>query len=166
MARVRAGNVHLGWREWGAGDVTVVFIHGNLASKDWIELAAPLFPGDLRVIGVDWRGCGESDRPAANADYANYSMQQHAGDMLAALDALDVRFCHLATHSTGGIIAARMLLAQPQRFGRVFALDPVTPLGMSFDPDQISLFRAMMTSKELTWPLRRRRYSCRRVWLR
>src|SRR5260370_41546976 len=63
MARVRAGEVQLGWREWGEGEVTVVFIHGNLASKDWIELAAPLFPTGLRVIGIDWRGCGESDRP-------------------------------------------------------------------------------------------------------
>ena len=65
MARVQAGEVQLGWREWGEGEVTVVFIHGNLASKDWIELAAPLFPNGLRVIGIDWRGCGESDRPTA-----------------------------------------------------------------------------------------------------
>jgi pimeloyl-ACP methyl ester carboxylesterase len=43
-----------------------------------------------------------------------------------------------------------MLLMQPQRFGRVFALDPVTPLGMSFNADQIGLFRSMMASKELT----------------
>ena len=150
MARLRAGEVQLGWREWGRGDVTVVFIHGNLASKDWIELAAPLFPHGLRVIGIDWRGCGESDRPTPNPDYSNYSMQQHAQDMLMALDALGIGFCHLATHSTGGIIAARMLLMQPQRFGRVFSLDPVTPLGMSFTADQIGLFRAMMTSKELT----------------
>ena len=150
MARLQAGEVQLGWREWGRGDVTVVFIHGNLASKDWIELAAPLFPSGLRVIGIDWRGCGESDRPKADADYANYSMQQHAEDMLAALDTLDIRFCHLATHSTGGIIAARMLLMQPQRFGRVLALDPVTPLGMSFNADQIGLFRSMMASRELT----------------
>lgn len=150
MPRVRAGEVSLGWREWGTGDTTVVFIHGNLASKDWIELAAPLFPSGLRVIGIDWRGCGESDRPPHTAGYANYSMQQHAKDMLAALDALGVPFCHLATHSTGGIIAARMLLAQPQRFGRVFALDPVTPLGMSFNDEQIGLFRAMMASREVT----------------
>ena len=126
MPRVQAGEVKLGWREWGGGDVTVVFIHGNLASKDWIELAAPLFPSGLRVIGIDWRGCGDSDRPKPAADYSNYSMKQHAEDMLAALDALDIKFCHLATHSTGGIIAARMLLMQPQRFGCVFALDPVT----------------------------------------
>ena len=133
MPRVRAGEVQLGWREWGKGDVTVVFIHGNLASKDWIELAAPLFPSGLRVIGIDWRGCGDSDRPPAAPDYSNYSMQQHALDMLAALDTLDIPFCHLATHSTGGIIAARMLLMQPERFGKVFALDPVTPLGIAFN---------------------------------
>jgi pimeloyl-ACP methyl ester carboxylesterase len=150
MPRVKAGEVSLGWREWGKGDTTVVFIHGNLASKDWIELAAPMFPSGVRVIGIDWRGCGESDRPLPAPDYANYSMQQHAQDMLAALDALRVPFCHLATHSTGGIIAARMLLMQPKRFGRVLALDPVTPLGMAFNAEQIGLFRAMMTSKEVT----------------
>jgi non-heme chloroperoxidase len=150
MARVRAGEVHLGWRAWGEGDVTVVFLHGNLACKEWIELAAPLFPSGVRVIGIDWRGCGESDRPLATPDYANYSMPQHALDMLAALDELEIPFCHLATHSTGGIIAARMLLMQPKRFGRVFALDPVTPLGLSFNAEQIGLFRAMMASRELT----------------
>lgn len=150
MQRVQAGEIQLGWREWGAGDVTVVFIHGNLASKDWIELAAPLFPIGLRVVAIDWRGCGDSDRPKPAADYSNYSMRQHAEDMLAALDTLEIGHCHLATHSTGGIIAARMLLEQPQRFGRVFALDPVTPLGMAFNADQIGLFRAMMASKELT----------------
>ena len=148
--RVKAGGVELGWREWGDGPTTVAFIHGNLASKDWIELAAPMFPKGLRVVAIDWRGCGDSERPAATADYGNYSMQQHAEDMLAALDALGIGFCHLATHSTGGIIAARMMLARPDRFGRVLALDPVTPLGLAFNAEQIGLFRAMMASRELT----------------
>ena len=150
MPRVQAGDIQLGWREWGRGDVTIVFIHGNLASKDWIELAAPMFPTGLRVVGIDWRGCGDSDRPKPASDHSNYTMQQHAEDMLAALDALGIGFCHLATHSTGGIIAARMLLKQPQRFGRVFALDPVTPLSIAFNAEQIGQFRAMMASKELT----------------
>src|SRR5258707_7291463 len=150
MSRVQAGEVKLGWREWGEGDLTVVFIHGNLASKDWIELAAPLFPSGLRVISIDSRGSGECDRPPPAPDFANYSMRQHAPDMLAALDELRIPFCHLATHSTCGTIAARMLLKQPERFGRVFALDPVTPLGMSFNAEQIVLFRTMMASREVT----------------
>lgn len=151
MPRVKAGEVHLGWREWGEGPTTVLFIHGNLASKDWIEAAAPLFPRGIRVIAIDWRGCGDSDRPPPTPEYANYSMQQHADDMLAALDALGIPFCHLATHSTGGIIAARMLLAHANRFGKVLALDPVTPIGLRFGPEQTAYFRAMMTSREVTW---------------
>src|SRR5215470_2765225 len=151
MPRVRAGEVNLGWRAWGEGDTVVVFIHGNLARKEWIGLAAPLLPSGVRVIGIDWRGCGESDRPPAEPDFANYSMRQHALDMMAALDALGISHCHLATHSTGGIIAARMLLMQPERFGRVLALDPVTPLGLSFNAEQIGVFGAMMASREVTW---------------
>jgi non-heme chloroperoxidase len=104
MPLVRAGKVSLGRREWGKGDVNVVFIHGNLASKDWIELTAPMFPSGVRVIGIDWR---ESDWPPAAQDYSNYSMQQHALDILGAL-AFD--WLHLA---------ARTLLMQLKRFGRV-----------------------------------------------
>ena len=144
------GGLRLAWREWGEGPIPVLFIHGNLASKDWIELAARWFPEDLRVIGVDWRGCGDSDKPAAEPGYANYTMAQHAADMRAALDGLGIDRCHLATHSTGGMIAAHMQLADPDRYGRCLALDPVTPLGLKFDETSIAIFRAMQASREVT----------------
>lgn len=150
MARIKAGDVTLGWREWGKGETTVLFVHGNLASKDWLDLSARFFPAGVRTIGVDWRGCGESDRPTPDPDYANYSMRQHAEDMIAALDALGVAFCHIATHSTGGIIAAHMLLMQPERFGKVLHLDPVSPAGLAFGPDQIGVFEAMSHSRDVT----------------
>src|SRR5436189_6426093 len=147
MARVRAGEVSLGWRECGSGDITVVFLHGNLASKDWIELAAPLFPSDLRVVGIDWRGCGESDRPPATQDYSNYSMQQHALDMLAALDALNIPFYHIATHYTSAIIAARMPINQPQRSATHVALDALKPPGMPPTPHHIGPVRSLMATR-------------------
>ena len=50
MPRVRANEVHLGWREWGKGDTTVAFIHGNLANKDWIELAAWVSSGSAMMV--------------------------------------------------------------------------------------------------------------------
>lgn len=150
MSRIQAGEVQLGHREWGEGEIPVLFVHGNLASKDWLELAAPWFPKDLRVIGVDWRGCGESDRPAPTENFANYAMRQHASDMLAALDTLGIERCHLATHSTGGIISAYMLLDQPGRFGRVLHLDPVSPRSMPFNEEGMAVFRAMQQSREAT----------------
>ncbi|WP_127089996.1 alpha/beta fold hydrolase [Aquabacter cavernae] len=143
MPQVRANGVNLAYREWGEGDTTLLFIHGNLASKEWISLAAPHFPRGVRTIAIDWRGCGDSERPVPTADFANYSIATHAADMLAALDALGVSFCHLATHSTGGIISTRMLLAQPERFGRVFALSPVSPRSIPFTQAQLDMFLQM-----------------------
>ena len=150
MDRISAGDVSLAYRTWGEGDVTVLFIHGNLASKDWISLAAPHFPRGVRTIAIDWRGCGDSDKPTPRSDFSNYSIAQHADDMLAALDALKVEFCHLATHSTGGIISTRMILKQPDRFGRVFSLSPVGPQGIDFPPKAAAMFAHMKASKELT----------------
>ena len=150
MPRIRIGEIELGYREWGSGPVTVVFLHGNLASKDWIELAAPRFPQGIRTLAIDWRGCGDSDRPAADAEFANYSIAQHAQDMRAALDAFGISFCHLATHSTGGIIALRMLLAEPARFGRVFHLDPVAPRSIPFTKEHTQVFAGMKASRDFT----------------
>jgi pimeloyl-ACP methyl ester carboxylesterase len=151
MPRVKIdGGVSLGYRIWGEGPVTVAFIHGNLASKDWLELSARRLPRDLRVIGIDWRGCGDSDRPDIGPDFANYAMERHAADMLAALDALGVGRCHLATHSTGGYIAALMELSAPGRFPRVLDLDPVSPKGLPFDEQGMAVFKAMKSAKDVT----------------
>lgn len=150
MQTLDANGLRLAYREWGSGDTIVLFIHGNLASKEWIELAAPHFPRGVRTVAVDWRGCGDSDKPAPAADFSNYSIAQHADDMIAALDALDISFCHLATHSTGGIISTRMILKQPDRFGRVFSLSPVGPQGIDFKPEQSAFFGQMKESYDVT----------------
>ncbi|MEP9354383.1 alpha/beta hydrolase [Xanthobacter sp. KR7-65] len=149
MQMLDVNGLRLACRQWGEGETTVLFIHGNLASKEWIELAAPHFPRGVRTVAVDWRGCGESDKPAPAADFSNYSIAQHADDMIAALDALGISFCHLATHSTGGIISTRMLLKQPERFGRVLALSPVGPQGIDFPPDKAAFFGRMKSDPAL-----------------
>jgi pimeloyl-ACP methyl ester carboxylesterase len=144
------GGLRLGYREWGDGPTTVAFIHGNLASKDWFELVARRLPRDLRVVAFDWRGCGDSDKPEPGKDYANYSMERHAADMLEGLDALGIGRCHLITHSTGGYIAALMELSAPGRFPRVLGLDPVSPKGMAFDAAGRAVFEAMRSAKAVT----------------
>lgn len=150
MQKLQVGELELAYREWGEGDTIVLFIHGNLASKEWIELAAPHFPRGVRTIAVDWRGCGDSDKPAPLPDFSNYSIARHADDMLTALDVLEVDFCHLATHSTGGIISTRMILKQPSRFGRVFSLSPVGPQGIDFPPEKAAFFGEMKKSRDLS----------------
>lgn len=146
MLPVNGINLHAVRR--GEGTTPVLFVHGNLASVDWLDLVYPYLPPDLRIDAVDWRGCGRSDKPEPTADFQNYAMAQHADDMLAAMDALGLERCHLITHSTGGIISSYMLFKAPERFARVLALDPVSPKGLKFDEQGKGLFAAMKASPE------------------
>ena len=136
MPRIPAGDISLNYIEHGSGDNVVLAVHGNLGCADWLELAMPLLPADIRVIAAEWRGCGDSDKPEPAADYSNYTMEIHARDHLALLDALGISKCHLYGHSTGGIIISHMLLMAPERFGKVLMLDPVSPLGLQLNPSE------------------------------
>lgn len=151
MPRAQAGSVSLNYVEHGSGDNVVLGIHGNLGCHEWLDLALPLLPRDLRVIAVDWRGCGNSDKPEPAKDYSNYSMATHARDMLALLDTLGVSRCHLYGHSTGGIIIAHMLVTQPERFGKVLLLDPVTPLGLQLAPGQVGVITQMKSDQDVAF---------------
>lgn len=149
MPRIQAGDISLNYIEHGDGDNVVLAVHGNLGCADWLELAMPLLPADIRVIAAEWRGCGDSDKPEPAADYSNYTMEIHARDHLALLDALGISKCHLYGHSTGGIIISHMLLMAPERFGKVLMLDPVSPLGLQLNPSQIGVLTAMKTDPDV-----------------
>jgi pimeloyl-ACP methyl ester carboxylesterase len=148
MPRIKAGSVAINCVEHGAGDRVVLAIHGNLGCADWFDLVLPLLPDGLRVIVAEWRGCGDSDKPDPTHDYANYSMATHAQDMLGLLDALGIAHCDLFGHSTGGIICSHMLVRQPERFGRVLMLDPVTPYGLQLAPGQLGMLMQMKADRE------------------
>ena len=150
MTLIQAGDVKLNYVEHGKGDNVIVFIHGNLGCTNWMDLVWPRLPEDLHIYAFDWRGCGDSEKPTPDAEYSNYSMQQHATDMINAIKALDIKKCSLANHSTGGIICTYMLLMEPEMFDKVFCLDPVGPMGVDLEAN-FGLFEAMSASREMTW---------------
>lgn len=148
MPTVSAGEVSINYVEHGSGDNVVLAVHGNLGCANWLDLALPLLPADIRVIAAEWRGCGDSDKPEPASDYSNYAMPVHARDHLALLDALGIRKCHLYGHSTGGIIVSHILAMAPERFGKVLMLDPVSPLGLQLAPGQIGVLTNMKTDSD------------------
>jgi non-heme chloroperoxidase len=148
MPRVKAGDLAINYIEHGASDNVVLAVHGNLGCADWLGLVLPLLPSTIRVIAAEWRGCGDSDKPPPTSNYSNYSMDTHACDMLGLLDALGIERCHLYGHSTGGIICSHMLTVQPDRFGKVLMLDPVTPLGLQLATGQIDVLTKMKTDRD------------------
>ena len=151
MPRIKAGDITLNYIEHGSGDNVVLAVHGNLGCAEWLALALPLLPANVRIIVAEWRGCGDSDKPAPAKDYANYNFTVHAQDMIALADALGIERCHLYGHSTGGIIVSRMLMMAPQRFRKVLMLDPVTPLGLALAPGQIDVLNQMKRDRDFAF---------------
>jgi 3-oxoadipate enol-lactonase len=111
-----------------AGDGTaIVGLHGLTASRRYVLMGSrALERRGHRVILYDARGHGSSDPPAD----ARYGYAQLAEDLLALLDALDLRDALLVGASMGAHTAVRFALEHPQR---VAGLALVTP---AYDPDR------------------------------
>jgi pimeloyl-ACP methyl ester carboxylesterase len=106
VAMPYAGNRGDGCRvyfEDDGGDDAAVVLHGGLL--DSVELvrdssiAAALPADEFRLIYVDHRGLGRSDKPHDPADYA---MPLRVGDAVAVLDELGVERAHFIGLSWGG----------------------------------------------------------------
>jgi 3-oxoadipate enol-lactonase len=64
----------------------------------WAEQVPPLLAEGYRVLRIDMRGHGGSDAPAGN-----YMQEDLAADVVAVLDALDVKATHYIGLSIGGM---------------------------------------------------------------
>ncbi len=101
------------------GGPTVLLVHGVcLSHRSWDPLVAPLVADGCRVVRVDLRGHGRSDRVPGGYDLAGY-----VADVEAVLDHLDGRVV-LVGHSLGGVTAAAVAQRRPDRVARLVLEDP------------------------------------------
>ncbi len=91
---------------------TMVFIHGFGGNATQWVYQLRRFSDDSRVIALDLRGHGLSDKPEA----WNYSVEQHVADIHAALAVLNVtdQFILLG-HSFGGAIVTQYASTHPDQ---------------------------------------------------
>jgi pimeloyl-ACP methyl ester carboxylesterase len=96
----------------------VVLIHGLTldAASQW---GAPgiikALVQDYRVIAIDWRGHGKSDKPHDPAAYGIELVE----DVSRLLDHLQIRKAHIVGYSVGGSIALKLLTTHPERCSSV-----------------------------------------------
>lgn len=98
----------------------VVLIHGvGMNRAIWDAQVADLAV-DHAVITYDLLGHGESALPPEPTRLTDLSDQ-----LLALLDALDIRCAHLVGHSMGALVATEFALCHPERVDRLIALNAV-----------------------------------------
>lgn len=104
---VRDG-VNLRYLDTGSGDPALVFIHGWCCSQTvWAE-QIEAFTTKHRIIAVDLRGHGESDKPDQDYDIAGF-----ADDMAWLMKEIGIDRPVLIGHSMGGVTALNLLRKHP-----------------------------------------------------
>ena len=77
------------------------------------------FNKDYRVIAVDLRGYGESDKPAKTAEYAIYKF---VDDIIGLIELLDCGKCTMLAHDWGGIFAWGVVLRRPDLVDKLIVM--------------------------------------------
>jgi 3-oxoadipate enol-lactonase len=115
------------YHEWHgpAGAPVLVLNNGILmtAAASWLPQISA-FAASYRVLQYDCRGQGSSDHPDGS-----YSMAQHADDLAALLDALEIRRAHILGISYGGEVAQAFALQKRECVASLILADTVSEVG-------------------------------------
>lgn len=106
--------VKIHYLEAGKG-TPVVLIHGfsGSAQGNWFSNGvADALAKNHRVIAIDCRGHGQSEKPHDPAKYG----PQMAKDVLELMDHLKIDKAHVHGYSMGGGIVTQLLVMKPERF--------------------------------------------------
>jgi pimeloyl-ACP methyl ester carboxylesterase len=87
--------------DWPGGKPTILAVHGSAGMAHNFGVLAQRLSPRFRLIGVDLRGHGFSDKPPIG-----YDLRRHAEDLCQLIKALDLRRPVLLGHSAGGTVAA------------------------------------------------------------
>lgn len=105
---------HLAVQDVGEGPAVVLVAGFGLDHTLWDRTVRVLACAGYRVVCVDQRGHGESDRPLAG-----YGLERLTDDLAAVLDALALRDVTLVGHSFGGQVAFRLAAERPDLVTRL-----------------------------------------------
>lgn len=109
MKYCSVNNIRLFYQDVGNGE-TIVFLHGlGSNSADW-QQQIDYFSQKYRVIAIDCRGHGRSDKPTGK-----YTIPLFADDMVKLLNQLEIQSFHLVGLSMGGMIAFQIAVDHSQQ---------------------------------------------------
>ncbi len=140
-----AGGLRLAHVDEGDG-APVVFLHGEPTwSFLWRRVIPPLRDAGFRCIAPDLAGFGRSDKPV---ELGWYSYDRHTELVGALLADLDLRAATLVVHDWGGPIGLRLAVEQPERVGRVVAMNTGLATGQQRMSDAWLTFAAFVERTE------------------
>jgi 3-oxoadipate enol-lactonase len=104
---------------------TLLLVHGlSSSSSAWLPYEK-LFENDVNVIIPDLRGNGLSKRWPRVRDY---SLEEHADDLAALLDELQIKTCIAVGYSIGALIVLAFGRQHPHKLSKIMYISPTYQL--------------------------------------
>ncbi|WP_043724048.1 alpha/beta fold hydrolase [Kutzneria sp. 744] len=114
---VDVDNTKLYYEDEGAGPV-LLLLHGWATSGRVWGAQLPEFVATHRVVTLDWRGCGRSDRPA----HGN-TLDGVLADLVAVIERLDLDRPTVVGSSIGGSFATELAVCHPELISAAVSVD-------------------------------------------
>ncbi|MBN2149527.1 MAG: alpha/beta fold hydrolase, partial [Anaerolineales bacterium] len=108
--RVKAGQVALQVRDHAHEGEAILFLHFSGANLMMWQRVVPYFLERYRVILVDLRGHGKSDKPEGG-----YHIDVMAGDVAGMMEGLGVERAHLVGSSLGAEVGLSLAANHPEK---------------------------------------------------
>lgn len=106
------------YRDWGGEGAPLVLLHGLASNARIWDLTAPLLTHRFRVLALDQRGHGLSDKPEDGYDFASI-----CGDLAAFLEAMGLGRTAIAGHSWGAGVALHYATERPDVVSALVCVD-------------------------------------------
>ena len=109
MPLAKLNGININYRVEGHGEPLVMIMGFSGGRRGWIR-QIPFFRTHYRVITLDNRGVGKSDKPPGP-----YSTRMMADDTVELMSLLGIEKAHVMGVSMGGMIAQELAINYPQR---------------------------------------------------
>lgn len=97
------------YQDWGGEGMPLVLLHGLASTCHIWDLVVPHLGPGLRVIALDQRGHGDTEKPETGYDFG-----QMVADLGAFIQALGLERPALVGHSWGGNVALQYVATHPE----------------------------------------------------
>jgi 3-oxoadipate enol-lactonase len=104
---------------------SVILIHGFSDRKEHWRAQVGELSKFFKIIRLDNRGAGKSDRPEGE-----YSMKVYASDVAGLMDFLGIEKAHIIGHSMGGMIAQNFTLIYPNRINKLVLINTLAGMAL------------------------------------